>query len=96
MNFLSNIWVVLWLVLGVVVALLALYRKTITSHEDDIVHVTSGESRVLAEQNATAQKIEKIDFWGKSLTIVLVAYGLILAAWILYQLWEQSSKLTPA
>lgn len=93
MNFLSNIFVVLWLILGLVVAALAMYRRMIASHEDDVVHVTSGENRLIAQQVSMAQKIEKIDFWGKSLTIVLVAYGLGIGAWILYELWVQSSRL---
>ena len=96
MNYWSNPLVILWLILGAIVAALAFYRRSIAAHEDDIVHVTSGENRVLAQQSATAQKIEKIDFWGKSLTIVLVVYGLILGAWILYQLWEESARLSPA
>ena len=94
MNFLSNPWVVLWLVLGAVVAILALYRRMVASHEDDVVHVTSGESRLLAQQQVMAQKIEKIDFWGKTLTIILVVYGAILGSWILYQLWQESSRLS--
>lgn len=94
MDFLSNIWVVLWIVLGVCVALLALYRKMLASHEDDTVHVISGESNVVAQQATFAHKLEKIDFWGKTLTIVLIVYGLILGAWILYQLWEQSARVT--
>jgi hypothetical protein len=93
MDFLSNFWVILWIVLALCVAVLALYRRMVASHEDGIVHVTSGESRVLTQQATFAQKIDKIDFWGKTLTIVLVAYGLILGAWMLYQMWEQSTRV---
>lgn len=92
MNFLGNIWVIMWIVLAFCVVALALYRKMIASHEDDVVHVTSGESRAVSQQVNFAHKIEKIDFWGKTLTVILVVYGLILAAWILYQLWEQSTR----
>lgn len=94
MNFLGNIWVVLWIILALGVVGLALYRKLLATHEDDIVHVTSGENRLLTQQVTFAQKLEKIDFWGKSLTIVLVVYGLILGAWILYELWEQSARIS--
>ena len=66
----------------------------VASHEDDIVHVTSGESRHLVQQATLAQKIENIDSWGKTLTIVLVLYGLILGSWILHQLWVQSTRLS--
>lgn len=90
---LMNIWVILWLILGAIVALLALYRKLISSHEDDIVHV-SGETTALTKQESMAHKLETIDHWGKILTIVLAGYGLILGAWILYALWQQSATPT--
>ncbi len=88
-----NIWVVLWLVLALCVAGLALYRKLLASQEDDIVHVTSGESKVISKQLNVAQKLEKIDHIGKTLTIVLVAYGVILGGWLIYQGWLQSAKI---
>jgi hypothetical protein len=49
--------------------------------------------RVLTRQATFAEKIDKIDFWGKTLTIILVVYGLILGAWMLYQMWEQSTRV---
>ena len=94
MTLLTNIWVVLWIVLGLIVVGLAMYRRMVASHEDDVVHVTSGENRVIDAQISTAQRIDKIDFWGKTLTIALIAYGLILGAYMLYQTWEQTSKLS--
>jgi hypothetical protein len=94
MDFLSNVWVILWMALGLGVVALALYRRMVASHEADIVHLASGESKMVAQQVTFAHKIEKIDYWGKMLTIVLVVYGLILGAWILYQLWEQSARVS--
>lgn len=94
MDLLSSFWFVLWIVLAVGVAGLALYRKMLASHECDVLHVTSGESSVLTQQTTFAQKLEKIDFWGKTLTIVLVVYGVILGSWILYQLWVQSATVS--
>lgn len=94
MNYLGSIWVILWIALGVCVGGLALYRKFVSSHEDDVVHVTSGGSRAVADQVTLARKIEKIDFWGKTLTIVLFVYGMVLGAWILYQLWIQSATVS--
>ena len=93
MNFLNSPWVILWLILAAVVAGLAFYRRILTSHEDDIVHV-SGEGRVLSQQVSLGQKLEKVDYWGKTLTIVLVAYGLLLGGWMIYQGWVQSARLS--
>ena len=92
MNYLDNPWVIGWIVLALVVAGLALYRKMLTSHEDDIVHV-SGEGGVLTKQTSLAGKLEKVDFWGKALTIVLTVYGVFLGAWLIYQGWMSSTRL---
>lgn len=85
MNVFGSIWVILWICLALSVVGLALYRKMLASHDDDVVHVRPGVSRVV-------QKLDKIDFWGKTLTLVLIVYGLMLAAWLLYQLWEQKRE----
>ncbi len=88
-----NIWVVLWLALALCVAAVALYRKMLASQEDDIVHVTSGENKVISKQLQVAQKLEKIDYFGKTLTIVLVVYGVALGGWFIYQGWMQSTRI---
>jgi hypothetical protein len=93
MNYLDNPFVVGWLILAFLVAALALYRKMIASQEDDIIHV-SGESRAVTNQVTLAQRLEKVDFWGKALTVVLVAYGVVLGAWLIYQGWITSAKVT--
>ncbi len=84
MNYLSNPWIILWLALGACILVLALYRKTLASREDDIVHVSTGDKAISA-QLGVAQRLEKIDFWGKTLTIVLVVYGLALGGILIYQ-----------
>jgi len=91
MNFLANPLVVGWIVLALVVVALAMYRKTLSNQEDDIIHV-SGESTV-TKQITLAHRLEKIDVWGKTLTIVLVLYGLGLAGWLIYQGWVSSVSL---
>ena len=85
MEYISNPWVASWIVLGVCVAALAIYRKLLANREDDIVHVTSGESKVFSKQLNIAQRLQKIDFWGKTLTIVLAVYGLALLGLLIYR-----------
>jgi hypothetical protein len=76
---------VLWVVLAFAVLALVVYRRSIASHEDTVVHLT--EAGPVGQQVNIAEKLAQIDKWGKTLTIVLVAYGLILGALFLYHSW---------
>jgi hypothetical protein len=58
-------YIILWTLLGLLVVGLALYRKPIALHEeDDLVHISEGEQRLIPRQVAINTKIEKIDRWG--------------------------------
>jgi hypothetical protein len=86
-------YVVGWGVLGVVVLALAIYRASVAGHEDDSLHVMAGEAPVIVEQQKLGKKIEHIELWGKSLTVVLVVYGLALVGIYLYHAWLQSGSI---
>jgi hypothetical protein len=79
-------FVIFWTILGVATLALALYRKFVTMREDDYVHLSAGEERLIPQQVATFRKIGVIDKWGITLTIVTVVFGLALAALYLYQI----------
>ena len=81
-----------WIALAAAVLILALYRRQITSHEDDTIHIGDGESSQLTEQAVTAHRVAVIDRWGKLLTIIGAVYGVVLGAVYFYQYWEQSSQ----
>lgn len=83
-------FLVLWALMAVIVLALIVWRKMVSSGEDDSLHVLEGEPAV-AQQTAMAQKLEVIDKWGKALTMALVAYGLVLAGVYFYQVWTASS-----
>lgn len=85
-------YAVAWVVLALVVLGLAFYRRMITSHEDDMVHL-SGESTVITEQQVVAKKLEAVDRWGKVLTVLLVVSGIALASMYGLYVWEESSKV---
>jgi len=53
--------------------------------EDDYLHLSAGEERLIPQQVATFRKIGAIDRWGVTMTIVTVVLGLALAALYLYQ-----------
>jgi len=81
-----------WIVMACGVAALAIYRKTISSHEDDTLHVSASTSVNVPEQAAVAHRLEAIDRWGKLLTITATVYGLALAAVYTYQIWVEGSR----
>jgi hypothetical protein len=86
-------YIVGWSVLGIVVVVLAIYRSAVAGHEDDSLHVMAGEAPIIAHQQKLGRKIEHIEAWGKTLTAVLVVYGLILAAIYLYHAWQVSNTI---
>jgi len=78
-------FVIFWAILGVATLALALYRKFVSMREDDYVHLSAAEERLIPQQVATFRKIGVIDKWGITMTIVTVILGLALAALYLYQ-----------
>jgi hypothetical protein len=79
-------FVIFWTILGVATLALALYRKFVSMREDDYVHLSAGEERLIPQQVATFKKIGAIDRWGITMTIVTVVFGLALAAFYLYRI----------
>lgn len=84
-----TLWIV-WAVLTTIVITLAIYRKLTARNEDDFVHLTAGETNVISQQVTVAQKLDKIDSWGKTLTIVDVAYLVVLLSVVCYNAWHTS------
>lgn len=83
-------YVVLWSFLGVAVLALAAYRKIMMLHqEDEAIHLGAGEEKQIPRQLALAHKLEVLDRWGKSLTVVTVLSGLLVAVIYLYGVLEQ-------
>ena len=78
-----------WIVLGVATLILAIYRHILTLHnEQDVVHLADSEQGQIAKQTSLVRRLDRIDGWGKSLTIVVTVIGLGLATAYLYQAWE--------
>lgn len=79
---------VAWGVLALIVLTLALMRKSVASHEDDVIHLTGDPDAAVREQTAVAKKLETLDKWGKPLTVVLAITGLVLAGIWGYDMFE--------
>jgi len=84
-------FLIVWLALALSVIGLILRHRAIAGQED--AHLDVLESAAVAQQHtALSQKLEAVDKWGKILTAIAVVYGLALAAFYLYQVWEQGSQ----
>jgi hypothetical protein len=71
---------------------LALYRKFVSMHEDSFIHIGEGEEKMIPQQIEVAHKLDVVDHWGKLLTVVTVAAGLLLSAIYLFEAWQASLK----
>lgn len=85
MNFNLLPYAIFWAVLALVVLTLIVYRKSVSSREDDSIHL---EGTMPAEQVALAHRLALIDRWGKSLTVVVAVLGVVLGAIYMYQVWN--------
>jgi hypothetical protein len=86
-NFLPLI--VAWGVLAAAVIVLIAVRKSVARGEDEQLHVMN--TAAVGNQIAVAHKLEVIDKWGKIVTAVTIAFGLLLAGLFVYQTWTQSA-----
>jgi hypothetical protein len=48
---------------------------------------------MLSTQATVGHRLESVDRWGKSLTVVVVLYGLAVAAAYFYSVWEAGTKI---
>jgi len=82
-------FVVLWGLMALSVLVLIIWRRQVAQNEDDSLHVLNAE--VAPQQVAVAHKLETIDKWGKTLTVLTVVVGFAIAAVYFYQLWISTS-----
>ncbi len=85
-------FVILFAVMAAGVIALIVVRTRISSGEDDTLHVMEGDAAMIPHQQQIAHKLEVIDRWGKSLTVLTVLFGLVLGALWVYQGWISASN----
>ncbi len=85
-------FVIAWACLAVVVIGLAIFRNIASLHEDDNIHIAAGEQRMITEQQAFFGRMDKIDRWGKTLTVITVATGLVLASIYIYNSLQEHAR----
>jgi hypothetical protein len=78
-------YVIVWACLAVVVLALAFTRYLVSLREDDNIHLSTSERGLITNQMVIFRWLDAIDRWGKSLTILTLVSGLVLAAFYLGQ-----------
>jgi hypothetical protein len=84
-------YIFIWAALALVVLGLAIYRNLLGIREATL-HVSGGASMV-AQQTKQFKKEETIERWGEWLTVLVVVYGLVLAAIYLYHVSEYGTGI---
>jgi hypothetical protein len=79
--------VIAWVALVLVIVCLAFYRRFISLHEDNCLHIDEAEAPLIPNQVAVFHKLEVVDRVGKALTVVAAAGGMALTALYLYAGW---------
>lgn len=77
----------LWFMVIAAVVVVAFWRRSVAVQEDPALHLGMAHAGTAAEQIAVAKKLEQIDKWMKLLTVIAVAFGLLLGAAALYKAW---------
>lgn len=80
-------FIIAWLCVGVATAALAVYRKFLSTHEDDHLHLADWSAAATTKQAASARRFKVIDHFGEGLTILTAVSGVVLGAIYLYGLW---------
>jgi hypothetical protein len=69
---------------------LRFFGKFSARNEDSFVHLADAEAPVISEQVTVARKLDKIDYWGKTLTVVDIAFLAVLLGIVFYNAWRTS------
>lgn len=91
MNLNPYVWT--WITLVAVVLVLAAYRLLVARREDDTLDVLEQDPKVIAEQKLMSKKIDVIDRWGQSLTVLAIVYGIVLVSVYFYHVWLEGGRL---
>jgi hypothetical protein len=85
-------FVVAWSLLAAAVLGLAIYRKMVARSEDDFIHIRDIDTALIAKQQAVSSRLNFVDHWGKTMTIVVFVLGLLLATVYIWQTWVESTR----
>jgi hypothetical protein len=85
----------LFVLLAVILFAVWMYRKWLDDHEDHNIHLhnTASDTNVIVTQQSINKRLEVLERAIRYLTIVLIAYGLIVAALAIYNGWDTSNAV---
>jgi len=86
-------FMIAWLTLGCAVLGLAIYRKLVANSEDENLHIGQFDGLRVVHQEQVAHRLSLVDKWGKTLTVVVIIFGVVLATAYLYQKWIESNHI---
>ena len=95
MNFDIAPFVALFVVLGVITVILAIYRWRVTEYEEDVVRLGPGEEREIPKQVVLARKVTAIDRMGITFTVVTLLLGIGIGCAFLYKAWLDPNPTPP-
>lgn len=85
-----TLYVILWAALALVVVGMAIYRNILGIHEPSL-HVARRPETV--EETKEFNREETIERWGQRLTVIVIAYGLVLASAYLFIVSEHGLRM---
>ena len=90
MSQLFRLLLVTWSVILAALVGLFLYRRQVGRNEDDFVHLSNPDVRVLNEQTVVAQRLDVLDRWLKIVTIAAVVFGALVVGAYIYNVWNSA------
>jgi hypothetical protein len=88
----NSLYLAIWGAGALGVPALALYRKWVATGEEGSLCL-AGDGSAIEKQKFISARLETIDRWGKALTSMVTALGLVLLAVYVYVSWETSLKI---
>jgi hypothetical protein len=88
-------YAIAWGVLLIVVVILAIVRHKVAAAEDDTLKLSDGEVAAISMQETVAKKLSTVETIGKTLTVLLVVSGLVIAVlygWALFNSNDMFAK----
>lgn len=83
----------LLLAMTATVVALALYRFFVARQQEFHLHATTEEAALANTQVNVARRLDKVDRWGKLMTTLTFAYGVILLAAFLYYEFQKTGQV---